>query len=96
MSRNWGALLAPLLLILAGCSTKAGLICDEDTATGCVKHYCFQGQLAAGGASPMARGDGIGQIWSHGLVVYGEVPEQVQLKVLDMSCTGEPPEAFKP
>ena len=56
-----------------------------------MKNYCLQGQADLGGNAPVVSGNIMGQIWSHGIVIKGDIPEAVQMKALERGCTGDPP-----
>lgn len=95
----------PLLLLsllgtvvfLTGCGTR-GILCPEGPEMACVKNYCLQGNATLGGGAPVASGDLMGQIWSHGLVLYRPqaIPEAVMLEALNKGCTGDPPQLPAP
>ena len=82
---RWGLFLAPL--ILAGC-TK-GILCPDKEGWSCVKNYCIVGNASIGGNAPAVSGDVMGQIWSHGIVIRGDVHPAVQMKALERGCDGE-------
>jgi len=78
------------LLLLTGCS-RGLILCPDAEGYSCIKNYCIQGQAIVEGNGPAVGADLMGQIWSHGFVMKGEVPEAVQIKALEEGCTGDPP-----
>ncbi len=83
------AVIVIALLVLTACSVSGpGGLFTGAPPSAYAKIYCFNGRIAMDAGTPMIGGQALGEILTNGVLVYGDIPDEVVLTVAQVGCAG--------
>ena len=84
------AVIVIAFLVLTACSGVSGPggLFTQNSPDAYAKIYCFNGRMAMDAGTPFIGGQALGEILSNGVLVYGDIPDEVILAVADIGCAG--------